>query len=122
MCLKSEKLNLSERILLRAPLKNRVEFLINEYRHLTDNPSLIKPFIDGMKGRYANTIIKYWSELIENKSWDDFVQNILEIHYDPMYAYSEKKHFEKIKFNLNLSNLDKLSIDNTAKKILNYFQ
>ena len=117
-----EKLNLSERILLKAPVRKRVEFLINEYKHLTDDPSLIKPFINGMKGRYSNAKIKYWSELIENKSWDDFVQNILEIHYDPMYVYSEKKHFEKIKFNLNLSNLDKLSIDNTAKKILNYFQ
>ena len=116
------KLNLSERILLRAPLRKRVEFLVNEYKHLTDDPSLIKPFINGMKGRYSNNKIKYWSELIENKSWDDFVQNILEIHYDPMYAYSEKKHFEKIKFKLNLNNLDKLSIDNTAKKILNYFQ
>ena len=117
-----EKLNSSERILLRAPLIKRVEFLINEYGHLTDDPSLIKPFLDGMKGRYSNTTIKYWSELIENKSWDDFVQNILEIHYDPMYAYSEKKHIEKIKCKINLSNLDKLSIDNTAKKILDYFQ
>tara|TARA_B100000686_G_scaffold323472_1_gene378262 strand:- start:22 stop:1065 length:1044 start_codon:yes stop_codon:yes gene_type:complete len=117
-----EKLNLSERILLRAPVRKRVEFLINEYKHLTDDPSLIKPFINGMKGRYSNAKIKYWSELIENKSWDDFVQNILEIHYDPMYAYSEKKHFEKITFKLNLNNLDKLTIDNTAKKILNYFQ
>ena len=117
-----EKLNFSERILLRAPLEKRVEFLINEYRHLTDDPSLIKPFISGMKGKYSNIKIKHWSELIENKSWDDFVQSVLEIHYDPMYAYSEKKHFEKIIFKLNLSNLNKLSIDNTAKKILNYFQ
>ena len=53
--------------------------------------------------------------------WKNFVKDILENHYDPKYNFSAMKHMNKIKHEIDIIKLDKLSIDNTSKKILKYF-
>ena len=115
-----EKLNLSERILLKVPTKERVKFLLNEYEHLTKKNDLLEPFLKGMTGRYPNKMIVHWRELIANKNWEQFVKEILENHYDPKYSFSETKHKDKINFEIEIKKLDKLNLDKTSKKILDY--
>ena len=73
-----------------------------------------------MTGRYPNKMIVYWRELIANKNWGQFVKEILENHYDPKYSFSETKHKDKINFEIEIKKLDKLNLDKTSKKILNY--
>ena len=73
-----------------------------------------------MVGRYSNKIINYWEELILNKDWKKFVREILENHYDPKYKFSEIRYKDKIKFKIEIMKLDKLNIDKTSKKILDY--
>ncbi len=56
--------------------------------------------------------------------WDSlekFVKETLENHYDPKYNFSATKHMNKIKHEIDIIKLDKLSIDNASKKILEYF-
>ena len=115
-----EKFSDSERILLEVPLNERVKFLLNEYDHLTKQKDLLKPFLKGMVGRYSNKIINYWEELILNNDWEKFVGEILENHYDPKYKFSENRYKDKIKFKIEIKKLDKLNVDKTSKKILNY--
>ena len=115
-----KKFNNSERILLKAPTNERVKFLLHEYSHLTKKNDLLEPFLKGMAGRYSNKIIDHWKELIQNKDWENFVREVLENHYDPKYNFSEIKHKDKINFKIEIKKLDKLNVDKTSKKILNY--
>ena len=73
-----------------------------------------------MVGRYSNKIINYWEELIFKNDWEKFVREILENHYDPKYKFSENRYKHKNKFKIEIKKLDKLNVDKTSKKILNY--
>ena len=79
------------------------------------------PFINGMKGKIANEKLSNWTNLIQKQDWKNFVKEILENHYDPKYIFSATKHMNKIKHKIDIIKLDKLSIDNASKKILEYF-
>ena len=115
------KLNESDRILLNVPIDERINFLLKEYKHLTKDCKLIQPFISGMKGKVSNEKLSNWTNLIQKQDWKNFVKEILENHYDPKYNFSATKHMNKIKHEIDIIKLDKLSIDNASKKILEYF-
>ena len=115
------KLNESDRLLLNVPIDERIKFLLKEYRHLTRNSKLIQPFINGMKGKITNEKLSNWTKLIQKQDWKIFIKEILENHYDPKYSFSATKHMNKIKHKIDLIKLNKLSIDNVSKKILEYF-
>ena len=115
------KLNKSDRLLLNVPINERIKFLLKEYKHLTKDSKLIQPFINGMKGKIANEILVNWTKLIQNQDWETFVKETLENHYDPKYSFSATKHMDKIKHKIDVMKLNKLSIDNISKKILEYF-
>ena len=115
------KLNESDRLLLNVPIDERIKFLLKEYKHLTKDCKLIQPFISGMKGKIANEKLSNWRILIQRKEWENFVKEILENHYDPKYSFSAMKHNNKIKHKIDLIKLNKLSIENASKKILEYF-
>ena len=115
------KLNESDRLLLNVPIDERIKFLLKEYKHLTEDSKLIMPFINGIKGKIANEKLSNWRILIQRKEWENFVKEILENHYDPKYSFSAMKHNNKIKHKIDLMKLNKLSIENTSKKILEYF-
>ena len=55
------------------------------------------------------------------KRMGNFVKEILENHYDPKYSFSAMKHNNKIKHKIDVIKLNKLSIENACKKILEYF-
>jgi len=116
-----QKLNESDRLLLNVPIDERINFLLKEYKHLTKDCKLIEPFLSGMKGRISNEKLSNWTNLIQKQDWKNFVKEILENHYDPKYNFSATKHKNKIKHNINILKLNKLSIDNASKKILGYF-
>ena len=115
------KLNESDRLLLNVPIDERIKFLLKEYKHLTKDCKLIQPFISGMKGKIANEKLSNWRILIQRKEWENFVKEILENHYDPKYSFSAMKHNNKIKHKIDVIKLNKLSIENACKKILEYF-
>ena len=74
-----------------------------------------------MKGKIANEKLSNWRILIQRKEWENFVKEILENHYDPKYNFSAMKHNNKIKHKIDITKLNKLSIENASKKILEYF-
>ena len=108
--------------MLNVPIDERIKFLLKEYKHLTEDSKLIMPFINGIKGKIANEKLSNWRILIQRKEWENFVKEILENHYDPKYSFSATRHLSKIKYKIDLIKLNKLSIDNASKKILEYFK
>ena len=77
--------------------------------------------INGIKGKIANEKLSNWRKLIQRKEWENFVKEILENHYDPKYNFSAMKQNNKIIHKIDVTKLNKLSIENASKKILKYF-
>ena len=74
-----------------------------------------------MRGKISNEKLSNWTNLIQKQDWKNFVKEILENHYDPKYNFSATKHMNKIKYKIDVIKLNKLSIENASKKILEYF-
>ncbi|MDJ0730893.1 MAG: tRNA 2-selenouridine(34) synthase MnmH [Crocosphaera sp.] len=91
---------------LQLPLEKRVEFLLQEYEHLTENPEILKNKLRYLKTYYGWNKISQWNSWIDNKSWKELVQDLLVIHYDPAYRRSLKKMSSKIIKTIQLSDLN----------------
>ena len=78
---------------LVTPLEQRVALLKEEYAHfLSDNASLgvcLEPLVE-LHGKAA---IARWAAMAAAADWDQLVAELLETHYDPMYARSLARNF-----------------------------
>ena len=112
----------SKRIKIKAPINKRVSFLLEDYQHLIENPSLLEPFIKGMKNRFSKKLIVDWELMIKNNNWSEFVKSILENHYDPSYKHSENKYSHLITNKYNLTDLSNEEICKISNKIIKRIQ
>ena len=87
------------KILLDMPLKNRVDFIIKEYKpHIYKNEIInafncIEKYIG--KAKSLNLL-----KLLNENRFEEFTELILEIYYDPLYNHSFPPHFDyKLTYN-----------------------
>ena len=113
-----EKIVISPRTKIISNIEARVIFLLKDYKHLIQNPDLIKPFINGMKSKYSKEIILNWQMSIKQNKWSEFVRDILEKHYDPSYKFSEEKYSHNIKNKFEVNNLSTKGINKISQLIL----
>ncbi len=71
-----------------APMKSRILFLKRDYVHMVNTPKLIEPLLMGLKRRHNVKQLSAWSDMIAEAQWESFIQNLLEVHYDPSYQRS----------------------------------
>ncbi|MGK7954022.1 MAG: tRNA 2-selenouridine(34) synthase MnmH [Crocosphaera sp.] len=91
---------------IQLSLEQRVNFLLEEYKHLTENPEILKNKLQYLKTYYGWDKIKQWSNWIDEKKWKELIQDLLLIHYDPAYTRSLKKMSSKTIKTIQLSALN----------------
>jgi tRNA 2-selenouridine synthase len=80
---------------LDAPLELRVALLLDEYAHfLADDPALAERLahLAPLHGRAA---VARWTEAAARRDFDALVRDLLEVHYDPLYARSIERNFPR---------------------------
>lgn len=103
---------------IQLPLAARVQFLLDEYPHLVDNPAILKAKLQFLKSRYGKEQIQQWHQLIDTKSWESFVQNLLQTHYDPSYSQSIERDFKTIRRIISMSDLSPSSMENLLNSLV----
>ncbi len=106
---------------IQLPLNARVEFLLQEYPHLINNPEILKTKLEKLKSSCGWKRISQWYRMINNQDWESFVKDILESHYDPTYRKSMQMNFNKIEQVVSLSDLSDYSINNWLDSLVANF-
>ncbi len=111
-----QKMKQATCIEVQLPLTARVQYLLQEYPHLVKNPEILKAKLQLLKPRHGKEKIQQWEQSIDGGLWSEFVQDLLQFHYDPSYTQSIERDFKQTSQVLPVPDLSRASIEN----LLNY--
>lgn len=79
---------------VQAGLPQRIEFLLQDYRHLFDEPDAFKQTLDRLIGLHSRQTILEWHALIDEGQHAELFRALVETHYDPAYRRSSHNHYD----------------------------
>ena len=79
------------RVDLARPL--RVALLRDEYAHFLADPSLLSARLAPLRPLRGRATIEHWNALAAARDFDALVADLLDKHYDPVYAQSIERNF-----------------------------
>jgi tRNA 2-selenouridine synthase len=91
-----ECMHQAECVRVTASLDDRVDFLLEDYRALFDEPEQFKQKLAVLTSLHGKEVIHRWHELIDRDARLELSRELIERHYDPAYARSSKSHFTRI--------------------------
>lgn len=95
-------------IAIRAPIAERVKFLITEYGHFLDDPQGLKSRLGYLTDLYGRDLISRWLALVDERAWEALVGDLLVNHYDPAYQRSTLRNYPDLD-QARVLNLERLS-------------
>ena len=101
-----------------APINSRINFLQRDYAHMVNHPELIMPLLSKLKHRHSAQQLAVWSEMIDRKDWPNFIQSLLESHYDPSYQRSGNARLARETGIVAATTLDHRDIERLAAAIM----
>ena len=78
---------------VRATMEARVDFLLRDYTYAQQDNAWLLPRLWKLKERQGSKVIEHWQELVEHAQWRLLVQELLEMHYDPLYRQSQGQNY-----------------------------
>jgi tRNA 2-selenouridine synthase len=88
-----ERMRASPCIRLDVPVRERVRFLIDEYRHFLEDPAQLKAKLGCLRNLYGADVLERWMTQIDAGDWDALVADLLVKHYDPAYRRSTLNNY-----------------------------
>ncbi|MBV2179604.1 tRNA 2-selenouridine(34) synthase MnmH [Castellaniella sp. MT123] len=79
---------------VQATLPQRIEFLLQDYRHLFDAPDAFKQTLERLVGLHSRQTIHDWQTLIDADRRAELFQALVQDHYDPAYRRSSHSHYD----------------------------
>lgn len=81
------------RVEIDASPAARVAFLLQDYDYALRDPSWIQQRLARLAERRGHQLVESWQTLAEQRAWPALVQQLLELHYDPLYRQSQPRNF-----------------------------
>lgn len=78
---------------VRAPLDKRIDFLLEDYRHLFATPTQFHQTLERLVKLHSRATVTHWQQLIAEERRAELFRELVETHYDPAYRRSSTKHF-----------------------------
>ena len=72
-----------------ATLPARVAFLLEDYDYFLSRQPLLQRRLRALQGLQSNDNLQRWNDYVEQGQWPALVQELLELHYDPLYHRSQ---------------------------------
>jgi len=92
-----ERMRAAPCLVIEAPRAARVEHLLRDYDWLCrDTPALVA-LIGQLKGLQSNATLERWRGLAQRGEHAGLVDELLELHYDPLYAHSQDGHYGRMR-------------------------
>jgi len=79
--------------LVEASTAARVNFLLTDYDYYLRSPPLLKARLAKLHGLQSNETLARWNGLIDSGDWPRLVEELLTLHYDPLYRRSQGDHY-----------------------------
>ena len=105
---------------IEAPLQARVEFLLRDYDYAVADPSWLIERLGHLKGLQSNETLARWSDMIATSDFATLVEELLTLHYDPLYQRSQTSNYDSFDAATRYATekLDSRSLNALAKDIL----
>lgn len=117
-----DKMQQSACIEILLPIDKRIDWLLQQYPYLIENPEFLKNKLVRLKPRYGREKIECWCYLIDKREWRSLIQDLLGIHYDPAYSRSMQYNFQPAEQSFSLADLSDASISAVLDKIAKNFK
>jgi tRNA 2-selenouridine synthase len=103
---------------LQVPLAGRVENLVGTYTHFVADPAKLAAALAPFAAWHGQRRIDTWNDLAAAGRWDEFVADLLKLHYDPRYTASARKSFPNVTTPAELPDTSAESLDRLAAQLL----
>jgi tRNA 2-selenouridine synthase len=88
-----ERVHGGDCIEVRASIRDRVAFLLQDYAHLFDEPEGFKQTLARYTLLHGKKVVQRWQDMIDADARAQLFTELIELHYDPAYARSSGAHF-----------------------------
>jgi len=78
---------------IEASLPARVEFLLRDYDYAVADPAWLMERLAQLKGLQSKETLERWRSLIAARSFPALVEELLTLHYDPLYQRSQASNY-----------------------------
>lgn len=78
---------------IEASLPARVSFLLRDYDYFTRDPGYLSQRLAALHGLQSNETLSRWQAQVAAGEWPPLVEELLTLHYDPLYRRSQATHF-----------------------------
>lgn len=115
-----ERMRASQSVNLKVPHHVRIQFLIEDYAHFFQNPTLLMQRLSLLLELHGSETTNRWYEMVRKEQWDTLVHELITFHYDPAYKRSSRNRSEKSGRHqlLKLNLLDKSTINKLAEHLI----
>jgi tRNA 2-selenouridine synthase len=102
----------SDCLVVEVPLAERVRFLQEDYNFFLQHPETLVHQLGFLKGRHPNSVLQDWAEFAHSGRFTELVEQLLTLHYDPLYWHSMERQYTK------LAEAPRLVLDSLAPEAL----
>ncbi|MCF8198837.1 MAG: tRNA 2-selenouridine(34) synthase MnmH [Sulfuritalea sp.] len=105
---------------IEASLPARVEFLLRDYDYAVADPTWLIERLGHLKGLQSNETLERWSTMIAAGEFASLVEELLTLHYDPLYQRSQASNYDSFDAATRYATdrLDTPALNELAKDIL----
>jgi len=105
---------------IEASLEARVEFLLRDYDYAIADPAWLIERLEHLKGLQSNETLERWRTLIAARDFPALVEELLTLHYDPLYQRSQASNYNSFEAATRYATdrLDAAAFDRLAEEIL----
>jgi tRNA 2-selenouridine synthase len=103
---------------ISVPRQARAAYLLNAYPHFTANPDVLLEKLEPVRRLQPSSVFTQWVELINCGNFLEFVQSMLEHHYDPAYRRSREKTYMASQAQLTMDRVSGSAIDTLARDVI----
>jgi tRNA 2-selenouridine synthase len=102
------------------PLPERVAFLLQDYAHFLGDTEAFCERLNGLKAVQGQAVVQAWQAQARAGQWANVVAQLLELHYDPVYARSTARNYQQFAsaVPLHLPNASPASLQAAAQALL----
>lgn len=116
-----ETMRASRCVEISASQEARVDFLLRDYAYFLARPELLKSRLAALKHLRGTACIAAWQDLADADRWRELVGELLEKHYDPLYARSQNSNYQGFsgeRQTIVTASLSEAAIDAIAAELL----
>lgn len=115
-----ERMRTSPCVRIEVPQEARIKFLMEDYAHFLQNPTLLTERLSLLVEMHGREITNRWCEMARQGEWETLVGELLTQHYDPAYKRSSGIGFQQMKQAnvLQLTSLDCDSLHKVAEDLI----